>query len=134
MVELALVMTVGDDRREFKLLPGGPPLVVGRGADASYRIEAPLLSRRHFEIRFDDDHAFEWSDQVLCAACQEGSSSEIRTDALSDIANKLKEEGFQVIERISSEGTLVPVFKAKRTGGLEDVVAIKALPLVKGLS
>jgi len=217
MVELELVMTVGADRREFKLLPGGPPLVVGRGVDATYRIDAPLLSRRHFEIRFlddrgleiedlksangtflngrltqrstlkpgdviragdvaikieydgaakssppksgawiaeavsgdlrcqrcgrlismttvRDDQTFEWGEQVLCPPCQEGSSSEIRLDALSEVEKKLKEEGFDVLERISAEGSLMPVFKAKRTGGLEDVVAIKALPLVAGLS
>src|SRR3954470_16719757 len=62
MVELALVMTVGDDRREFKLLPGGPPLVVGRGVDATYRIDAPLLSRRHFEIRYDGERGLEVAD------------------------------------------------------------------------
>src|SRR5581483_11459679 len=62
MVELELVMTFGADRREFKLLPGGPPLVVGRGVDATYRIDAPLLSRRHFEIRFLDDRGLEIED------------------------------------------------------------------------
>lgn len=217
MVELALVMTAGKDRREFKLLPGGPPVIVGRGADATFRIDAPLLSRRHFEVRLDeqrgvvvadlrsangtfvngvlaqratvkpgdviragdvtirvefegaveavkpgmgawiadavtgdlrcqrcgrlismatvgDDQTFEWGEEILCPSCKEGSTLKDRSDAYSRLAAQLREEGFEVLQRISSEGTLVPVFKARRLGGLEDVVAIKALPLVKGLS
>ncbi len=220
MLELALVLTVGTDRREFKLLPGGPPLVVGRGADATWKVDEPLLSRRHFEVRYDEEHGvecvdlrsangtyvngkliqrvalqpgdviragdrtfkveydgagvvkapepkktgtwiaeaasgdlrcqrcgrlismttvgddqrFEWSEEVLCPSCHEGSSTAIKTDGLSAVEQQLRSEGLEVVERISASGTLVPVFKAKRTTGLSDIVAVKTLPLVKGLS
>jgi serine/threonine protein kinase len=221
MVELSLVLRLGDDRKEFKLLAGGPPIVVGRGADANLRIEQPLLSRRHFELRWDEDrglvledlrsangtyvngtiaqkarlkpgdviragdakirvefdpqaaapvqpptptgawiadavtgdlrcnrcgrlvsmatvsdeHSFEWGEEFLCPSCREGSDVDNPRDLLGQIKKQLREEGFEVLERISQEGALIPVFKARRTAGLEDVVAIKALPLgVKGLS
>src|SRR5580704_17952500 len=55
MVELSLVLDVGKERKEFKLLAGGPPLVVGRSADAQLRVDHPLLSRRHFELRWEEE-------------------------------------------------------------------------------
>lgn len=216
MVELLLVMTSGMDRREFKLLPGGPPVIVGRGADANFRIEAPLLSRRHFEIRFDeqkgleisdlksangtsvngvptqkaalrpgdvvragdleirvdydggpvpapasgawiadavtgdircnrcgrlistttvgDDQSFEWSDELLCPSCKDGSAIGELSGAFAELSQQLQEEGYEVLARLSGDGTLAPVFKARRVGSAEELVAIKALPLVKGLS
>ncbi|MEZ0230768.1 MAG: protein kinase [Planctomycetota bacterium] len=220
MVELALALTYGTDRREFKLLPGGPPLVVGRGSDATLKVDEPLLSRRHFEVRFDEEHGlelvdlrsangtylngkliqrtglrsgdviragdrtfkveydgggvksaeprrqtgtwladavsgelrcqqcgrlismttvgddqrFEWGEEVLCPSCLEGSSTAVKTDGLGLVEQQLRQEGFEVLQRISSAGTLVPVFKAKRVNGLADVVALKVLPLLKGLS
>jgi serine/threonine-protein kinase len=214
MGELALVLTIGSDRREFKLLAGGAALVVGRSSDAGLKIDAPLLSRRHFEIRcyvdgkvevsdlksangtfvngvraqhvlvrsgdvvragdtsirieydekeepessswitdavkgdlrcqkcgrlismstVDDDSGFEWSEQVFCSACKAGAVSNRDLGTVVWLARTLDEEGFEVLGRLSAEGARVPVFKAKRLGGLEDVVAIKVLPILPDLS
>src|SRR5690348_6237454 len=62
MVELAVSISCGQDRREFKLVAGGPPLIVGRGSDAALRIENPLLSRKHFELRYDPERGVEVTD------------------------------------------------------------------------
>jgi hypothetical protein len=215
MVELLLVMTAGMDRREFKLLPGGPPVIVGRGADANFKIEAPLLSRRHFEVRFDehngleisdlksangtfvnglpaqkaplrpgdviragdieirvdfeggpepspssgawiadavsgdirchrcgrlistttvgDDQSFEWSDELLCPSCKDGSAIGL-SGAFAELTQPLHDEGYEVLAKLSGDGTLAPVFKARRLGGAGELVAVKTLALVKGLS
>lgn len=54
MAELALVLTIGTERRSFKLTPAAPSLVVGRAPDVAVPLKAPLLSRRHCELRLEN--------------------------------------------------------------------------------
>ncbi len=80
-----------------------------------------------------DGAVLELSGRILCPTCREKQGVHRTTDAEQRLMEQLAEEGYTVESKIISLSTpVVPVFKAKRTG-LENVVTIKALPLLTGV-
>ncbi|MBI3725335.1 protein kinase [bacterium] len=80
----------------------------------------------------EDGHVFDLGEKPLCPACSASARLSQATDAERRVIQRLAEEGYSVLAKTPLSTALIPVFKAKRTG-LENVVAIKALPLVSGV-
>jgi serine/threonine protein kinase len=81
----------------------------------------------------DDGDVLELTDRMLCPACAEQNRLTKTTDAEQRLMERLAEEGYTVEEKIAAlSSPVVPVFKARRAG-LDNIVSIKALPLLTGV-
>jgi serine/threonine protein kinase len=77
-----------------------------------------------------DGQIVHWGDKILCPACKDASDTGT-LEGLDSLVQLLAGEGFTVLNRISLANSYTPVFKARRTA-LNDLVAVKALPIVPG--
>ena len=80
-----------------------------------------------------DGAVLEIGDNMQCPACAEKNRLSKTTDAEQRLIERLAEEGYTVEQKLVALSTpVVPVFKARRTG-LDNIVTIKALPLLTGV-
>ena len=77
-----------------------------------------------------DGQIVQWGDKILCPACKDASDTGT-LEGLDSLVTLLAGEGFTVLNRISLANSYTPVFKARRTA-LNDLVAVKALPIIPG--
>jgi eukaryotic-like serine/threonine-protein kinase len=83
--------------------------------------------------RVDGGAVFEMGQHFLCSECATLVRMQSLNQAEQQLVETLRQEGFDVQAKTALSSALVPVFKCRRVG-LEDVVAVKALPLVSGVS
>lgn len=83
--------------------------------------------------RCEEGQVFEMGRQFLCQECATIVRHQDLTQAEQELVSILREEGYQVSGKSPLSSGLVPVFEASRVG-IERPVAIKALPLVSGIS
>ena len=83
--------------------------------------------------RCEEGQVFEMGRQFLCQECATIVRHQDLTQAEQELVAILREEGYQVGGKSPLSTGLVPVFEASRVG-IERPVAIKALPLVSGIS
>jgi serine/threonine protein kinase len=76
---------------------------------------------------FADGDVIQLDDRFICPQCRERKSTPSFSLIELTIVQKLFDEGFEILEKLSISGP-VPIFKAKKTT-LDQLVAIKALPL-----
>jgi hypothetical protein len=119
--------------------PAPPPEDEGPGtgswlttaAEGSGDVRCQRCKRRISLATVSDGLAFEWGEDVFCPECRESANLDKLPEAMGVVMDALTEEGFTGLERISGDGTLSPVFKA-RQWALD--VAVKALPILPGIS
>ena len=83
--------------------------------------------------RCEEGQVFEMGRQFLCQECATIVRNQDLTQAEQELVAILREEGYQVGGKSPLSTGLVPVFEAHRVG-IDRPVAIKALPLVSGIS
>lgn len=79
----------------------------------------------------EDGPGFELGERLLCAACRTGGHL-ANPEVERRMTATLEAEGFEVLARLSPRSSWCPVFKARRRD-LDDVVALKVLPIVEEL-
>ncbi len=83
--------------------------------------------------RCEEGAVFEMGKHFLCPECSSLLRHESFSQAEQQLVEVLRQEGYAVEGKTPLSSGIVPVFKARRVG-LDTLVAIKALPLVSGLS
>jgi serine/threonine-protein kinase len=81
---------------------------------------------------FADGDVIQLDDRFICPQCRDRRSTPAFSLIELTIVQKLFDEGFEILEKLSISGP-VPIFKAKKTT-LDQLVAIKALPLAAPVS
>jgi serine/threonine protein kinase len=76
---------------------------------------------------FADGDVIQIDERFICPQCRDRKQTPAFSLVELSIVQKLFEEGFEILEKLSISGP-VPIFKAKKTT-LDQLVAIKALPL-----
>jgi len=83
--------------------------------------------------RCDEGQVFELGRHFLCPDCATILRNQDLSQAERELVEVLEEEGFAVEGKSPLSGGIVPVFNARRKD-LDTAVAVKALPLVAGIS
>jgi serine/threonine protein kinase len=83
--------------------------------------------------RCEDGHVFELGTSFLCPECAAVVQHENLNQTERMLVDVLREEGFAVEGKTPLSTGLIPVFKARRSG-LDTICAVKALPLLAGVS
>jgi serine/threonine protein kinase len=81
---------------------------------------------------FADGDVIQLGERFICPQCREKQSTPEFSLLELDIVQRLYQEGFEVLEKLSISG-LVPIYKARKRS-LDQLVAIKALPLSGAVS
>src|SRR5438874_2443847 len=109
--------TAGSGKRSFDLTAGGGSVVIGRSEDAT----------------LDDGQVFELGERVTCPSCTESERLKDMTETERRMVETLAAEGYRVEGKMALSRAVIPVYKARRMG-LDNLVLIKALPVVSGVS
>jgi serine/threonine protein kinase len=83
-------------------------------------------------MTFADGDVIQLGDRFICPQCRDKQSTPEFTLLELDIVQRLYQEGFEVLEKLSISG-IVPIYKARKRS-LDQLVAIKALPLSGAVS
>ncbi|MCW8141602.1 MAG: protein kinase [Planctomycetota bacterium] len=83
--------------------------------------------------RCEEGAVFEMGKHFLCPECSSLLKHESFNQAEQQLIEVLRQEGYAVEGRTALSSGIVPVFRARRIG-LDTLVAVKALPLVSGVS
>jgi serine/threonine protein kinase len=98
--------------------------------DRKYRCDS--CSRTISVSTFAEGDVVQFEEKFVCPQCRERKATPAFSMVELGIVQRLFEEGFEILEKLSFSG-LVPIFKAKKTT-LDQLVAIKALPLAASVS
>jgi hypothetical protein len=96
-------------------------------------IRCEKCDRRISMSTVEDGHVFELKNHILCPACTESTRLSEVSESERKVSEVLAREGYTVEAKIDALSGVIPVYRARRTG-LDNIVAIKALPLVAGVS
>jgi serine/threonine-protein kinase len=88
-----------------------------------------MVSMAHCE----DGQVFELGSQFVCAECAHTLQHQSLNQTEQMLVAVLREEGYEVEGKTPLSSALIPVFKARRMG-LDTTCAVKALPLLAGVS
>lgn len=83
-------------------------------------------------MTFADGDVIQLGEKFICPQCRDKQSTPEFSLLELDIVQRLFQEGFEVLEKLSISG-LVPIYKARKRS-LDQLVAIKALPLSGAVS
>lgn len=103
------------------------------GATPELDLRCERCNRMVSMARCEEGAVFEMGKHFLCPQCSTLLKHESFNQAEQQLIEVLREEGFEVEGKTSLSSGIVPVFRARRVG-LDTLVAIKALPLVTGVS
>ncbi|MCO5165021.1 MAG: protein kinase [Planctomycetes bacterium] len=91
------------------------------------------LCRRAISLMtFADGDVIQLADRFICPQCRDKQSTPEFSLVELDVVQRLYQEGFEVLEKLSISG-VVPIYKARKRS-LDQLVAIKALPLSGAVS
>ncbi|RMG13902.1 MAG: FHA domain-containing protein [Planctomycetota bacterium] len=93
--------------------------------DQSYTCER--CKREISLMTFAEGQVIQVEERFICPQCREKESTPEYTLVELDMIKRLRQEGFEVLEKLSISG-IVPIYKARKTS-LDQLVALKALPL-----
>ena len=103
------------------------------GATPDLDLRCERCDRLVSMARCEEGAVFEMGKHFLCPACSELLRHESFNQAEQQLIDVLRGEGYVVEGQSPLSSGIVPVFKARRVG-LDTLVAIKALPLISGVS
>ncbi len=83
-------------------------------------------------MTFADGDVIQLGDRFICPQCRDKQSTPEFSLLELDIVQRLYQEGFEVLEKLSISG-VVPIYKARKRS-LDQLVALKALPLSGAIS
>lgn len=83
-------------------------------------------------MTFADGDVIQLGERFICPQCRDKQSTPEFSLVELDLVQRLFQEGFEVLEKLSISG-LVPIYKARKRS-LDQLVAIKALPLSGAIS
>ncbi|MCW8141529.1 MAG: protein kinase [Planctomycetota bacterium] len=83
-------------------------------------------------MTFADGDVIQLGDRFICPQCRDKQSTPEFSLVELDVVQRLFQEGFEVLEKLSISG-VVPIYKARKRS-LDQLVAIKALPLSGAVS
>lgn len=83
-------------------------------------------------MTFADGDVIQVGDRFICPQCRDKQSTPEFSLVELDVVQRLFQEGFEVLEKLSISG-VVPIYKARKRS-LDQLVAIKALPLSGAVS
>ncbi len=78
-------------------------------------------------MTFAEGQVIQVQERFVCPQCREKLNTPEFTLVELDLIKRLRNEGFEVLEKLSISG-VVPIYKARKTS-LDQIVALKALPL-----
>ena len=134
---------VNGQRINKAILRPGDQLQVGNAAmtvgvqygDENYleRTYTCDVCRRSISLMtFADGDVIQLGEKFICPQCRDKQATPEFTLLELDIVQRLYQEGFEVLEKLSISG-IVPIYKARKRS-LDQLVAIKALPLSGAVS
>lgn len=103
------------------------------GAAPDLDLRCERCNRLVSMARCEEGAVFEMGKHFLCPECSSLLKHESFSQAEQQLVEVLRQEGFAVEGKTALTSGIVPVFRARRVG-LDTLVAIKALPLVSGVS